>query len=199
MRASITSSTPWLNVVHWRGKPGLVGLVATIVTPGVVAEQQCQASSPSRCCWSSGRRCIQDVAASERAVATPGSPTVASFPSRWPLRIAACGRQKLNVYLASQHAIPASDAARYMSARVLAVSDRSRPRASMICRATPFQIADGVPSQNRAISVCVGRPRRAGERPDLLDFAVVARVAAAVERGRAVGTELRAALGSPTE
>src|SRR4029453_7189213 len=104
MRASMTSSTPSLNVVHWRGKPGLVGLVARIVTPGL---------SPNR------NDSIVDIALllvewPERysgcggvgnSGVHAGSPTVASLPSRWPLRIAACGRQKLKRYFASQQAI----------------------------------------------------------------------------------------------
>src|SRR5688572_20569027 len=153
MRASITSSTPSLNVVHWRGKPGLVGLVARIVTPGlspnsndsIVAIALLLVECPERYsgCGAVGNSGVH-----------AGSPTVSSFPSRWPLRIAAWGRQKLKTYLASQHAIDASAAARYMSANTCAVSEVSRPRASMTRRATPFQMAEGVPSQNRPISVC---------------------------------------------
>ena len=56
--------------------------------------------------------------------------------------------------LASQHAMLASDAARYTRAKARAVADRSSPLACISCRATPFQIAEGVPSQKRAISVC---------------------------------------------
>ena len=41
-----------------------------------------------------------------------------------------------------------------MSAKVRAESDASSPRASTILLATPFQIAEGVASQNLAISVC---------------------------------------------
>src|SRR5687768_16657064 len=105
MRASITSSTPWLNAVHCRGKPAFVGLVATIVTPGESPNR-----NPSMVAMAlllvEWPEVYSGCGGVGKSGSHPGSPTVASFPSRWPLRIAACGRQKLNVYLASQHATP---------------------------------------------------------------------------------------------
>ena len=64
------------------------------------------------------------------------------------------GRQKLNVYFASQHAMLASADARYIKAKARAVADRFRPCACIIWRATTFQMGVGEASQKRAISVC---------------------------------------------
>ena len=84
-----------------------------------------------------------------------------------------------------------------MSAKVRAESDASSPRASTILLATPFQIAEGVASQNLAISVCSAVRVGTRQRSDGLDFVVVARVSATVERRWSVRPELRAALDYP--
>src|SRR5687767_6162818 len=118
MRASMTSSTPWLNVTHWRENPGFVELSATIETPGLSPKSSASVVAMA----------LLFVACPERYSGCGGvgnsgchaaSPAVASLPSNSPLRMAFIGRQKLKVYLASQQAIPASDAARYISARVM--------------------------------------------------------------------------------
>src|SRR5262245_23468215 len=113
IRASITSSTPSLNLDQWRSKPGFVGLVATTGVPS---------SSPNRSfrtvaiallfvewpdkysgCCGVGKSGVQ-----------AGSPSVRTLPSSSPFRMAVIGRQKLNEYLAAQHAMLASADARYI-------------------------------------------------------------------------------------
>ena len=163
MRASITSSTPSLKVAHGRGKPGFVGLVATMDTPG---------SSPN---------------------SSASTVAIALLAVEWPDRYSGCGgvgKQRgpgrvAAVHVAVRVAVPdrRSAAARSCrrtwrpsrrcgvggrdvdSASTRAASERSRPRASITWRAAPFQIAAGGPSQNgrsrsarRSASVLVRDP-----------------------------------------
>src|SRR5688572_26964692 len=104
MRASITSSTPSLNLSQWRSKPGLVGLVATMGTPGLSSNSHLMTAAialllvawPDRYsgCGGVGNSGVQ-----------AGSLTVSGLSSTSAFLMAAMGRQKLNVYFASQHAM----------------------------------------------------------------------------------------------
>src|SRR5688572_8053438 len=107
----MTSSTPSLNVAHWRGKPGLVELIATIGTPGLSPKRNPSVAAIALLFveWPDRYSGCGGVGNSGCQLA---SPMVASFPSRSPLRIAAIGLQKLKVYFASQQAIEASAEAR---------------------------------------------------------------------------------------
>src|SRR4029078_11361313 len=83
-----------------------------------------------------------------------GSGDVIGLPSASALRMAVIGRQKLNAYFASQHAIAASGPAPFTSAKACAVSDISSPRATATARSAPSQMTAAEVSQNRAMLVC---------------------------------------------
>src|SRR4030095_3629820 len=72
-----------------------------------------------------------------------GSRSVASLPSRSPLRIAVTGRERLYVYLASKTAISASSMAIAAIARSRALSVASRPGMAATERATGQETAGG--------------------------------------------------------
>src|SRR5258708_23696663 len=111
-RASTTSSTPWLNVVHWRGNVGFVGLVATIAMPGSSPNRNVKIAAMALLFveWPQMHSGCCGAAKSDHHA---GSAALAPFPDRSPPRIAVRHRQRLSPYFASPHAIPPSHAQRY--------------------------------------------------------------------------------------
>src|SRR5205814_8568946 len=67
-------------------------------------------------------------------------------------RMAVIGRQNTYRYLLSQHAIPASAMATFISANKCAFCDRVSDRAAAICNAMRFQYSGVLPAQKSASS-----------------------------------------------
>ena len=180
MRASITSSTPSLSAVPVALEAGIGRTGGDDLARRACHRTAASGPSPSRCCWSSVRRCTPDAAASETAASRSGSASVRTLSST----VAVPDGRDRSPEVERVLGLPARDAG--IGRREVDQSQGASGRRQVQPVRLYHLARDAVPDRRRRgqpepcdLGLLV-RPRHAGQRPDLLHLVVVARIAPAV-------------------